>query len=245
MSPFQKITLGMLAVSALPLAYSAVAVTPAQQVAHQSALRVNEQSLVLLERTQARIEATKTDAARDALAPAYEEQQLRYVNAMQRQHDTAIKAVSNSAGGPRWVRYEQALADLNQFEQLAQRHERRTMVLSKRAEAMATSRPTSFNIPVAAPLHASGSILAAAHDYIFPPAHAMIALTVYNACKKDSNGTVNQKACAAAAAKGLADSNAARNTFNSCWSSLEGVRPKWWRSVRRAGCTAALVARLA
>jgi hypothetical protein len=83
MTPFKKITLAMLALGALPLPFqSAVAVTPAQQATFQTALQTNETSLVMLERTQARIEATKADAARDALAPAYEEQQLRYVNAM-------------------------------------------------------------------------------------------------------------------------------------------------------------------
>jgi hypothetical protein len=246
MTPFKKIALAMLALGALPLPFqSAVAVTPAQQATHQTALRTNEASLVMLERTQARIEATKGDAARDALAVAYEEQQLRYVNAMQQQHDAAISVMRETLGGPRWGLHEQNLAQLNQFELLAQSHERRTQVLSQRADAMAAGRPLTFQLPVASPLQASTAILAAAHDYVFPPAQAMIALTVYNACKKDSSGNVNQKACAAAVAQGLVDSNAARVTFNSCWASLESVRPKWWRSVRRAGCTAALVARLA
>jgi hypothetical protein len=246
MTPFKKITLAMLALGALPLPFqSAVAATPAQQATHQTALRTNEAALVMLERTQARIEATKGDAARDALAVAYEEQQLRYVNAMQQQHDAAISVMRETLGGPRWGLHEQNLAQLNQFELLAQSHERRTQVLSRRADAMAAGRPLTFQLPVASPLQASTAVLAAAHDYIFPPAHALIALTVYNACKKDSNGNVNQTACAAAVTKGLADSNAARATFNSCWASAASLTPPWKRALRRAICTAAMTARLA
>lgn len=249
MPTLKQISLAMIAVAAGSIALNAaVAAEQVNPVAFKAALRSNEQALVQMERVQAQIEATKGDGPRDALAAAYESQQLRYVDVMQKQHDTAVQAVL-CCGGPRpikdLVNNEAGMAQLNEFEMLAQRHERRTQELAIRGEKIAPGRQTSFWQPDFDPLRGVSVLLSSAHDFVFPPAHAAIALTVYNACKKNEAGTVNQQACAAAAAKAVIDSNAARQTFNACWAKYENTKPKWWRSVQRAGCTAALVARLA
>jgi hypothetical protein len=137
------------------------------------------------------------------------------------------------------------MTQLNDFEMLAQRHERRTSVLARKADMITKGQQTSFLrlTPAATPV--SSGFLASLHEFMFPSARAAIALTVYNACKKDGNGNVNAAACTAASVKALADSNAARNAFNGCWAKYENTKPKWVRALARAGCTAALVARLA
>ena len=99
-----------------------------------------------------------------------------------------------------------------------------------------------FTSPTFVAAQATDRLRKERREFFIPQAKAAIALTVSNACH---GNPVNQAACAQAIAAGVANGNAARATYNACWNSKEGVRPKWWRAVLRAGCVTALVARLA
>lgn len=246
MTKFRKAAL-IMAVAAIPLAVSMTSSLSAavDSTAHRTMLSKNEQSLVTLEKTQVQISRVKGDEGKNALAATYEQQQLAYVKSMLQQHDAAITDVTNNSRSPNSTAYNDAIARLNDFEMLAQRHEKRMDALSKNATALENGRSTSFWQSSAVRAISSYNPLAAVHDLLFPSAHAAIALTVYNACKKNSSGTVNTAACVAASAKALVDSAAAKSAFDSCWASHANVKLDWKRALLRTGCTLTLTVRLA
>lgn len=184
----------------------------------------------------------RAPAARgDALADAFDAQQRGYAENMIAQYSEALNQTRrfNQTNGR-----DGTIAGLKLFEDLAVRHEAKLKVLADRARAAGSaSGGASRAIPPAvADVRQSGGVLDSIAGFFIPQANAAIALRVYTICNQQPR---NQAACAAAIAQGVIDGNAARATFNRCWASHEGVRPKKLRAFYRSLCTAALVVRLA
>lgn len=219
----------------------------------------NDRQLTSIETSFTQIENAKTAADKDRLADTLESRLAAYAKAMLESFDAALKQAETAAKSP--VRRD-SFELLKKFEDQLQSHERRLKRLDERAQKM---KPSSSLQPIEdgklavgwrmlekvsdsiGPAQESGKatlgwLLGKISDAVISPAQAAIALSIYNAC---SATPYNQAACIAATAAGHAQRIAAQNAFNACWNGLEGVRPKWWRAVRRAGCVTVLVARLA
>lgn len=195
-----------------------------------SDLRANDRQLMSIEGLVRQIEAAKTSAAKDRLADTLETSVAAYARAMVASFNAAIKQAEQGN-----------VESLKSFEEHATNHENRLKQLDERGQKMAP-RSGLIQEPAKAGKAALGWLLETIGDFLISPAQAAIALSVYNACHQNPP---NQAACASAVAGGPGQVSAAYATFNNCWNSLDGVRPKWWRAIRRAGCAAALTARLA
>lgn len=212
--------------------------TVPQNAQFQTSLRANEIQLTAIERSFAKIEAARTPAAKDALADGFEREQTAYAKSMQERYSAALaqadlEVKTNGKQG--------SVAALKLFEDLAQSHEARLDTLSTRGKRMAPAGMAMMWPATVTHVARQEAPAWSPMDLLIPRAQAAIALVVYNACKQPRDN----KVCAAAILKGTQDGVVARNTFNACWARYEGTRPKWWRATLRAGCTAALVARLA
>lgn len=202
-------------------------------------LRVSDGQLGTVERSFSQIEAARTPAAKDALAAPFEAQQDAYAKSMLSQYSTALAQADLSMKSKGTKGSVQLVSS---FERQAQSHERRLNALFARGQNLKPAGAASWT-PIALPrAEEQETAFSMIGSFFIPQAKAAIALRVYNACH---GNPVNQAACAQAIVAGVVDGNTARATYNACWSSKEGVRPKWWRAVLRAGCVTALVARLA
>jgi len=171
----------------------------------------------------------------DMAGEQFERQQAAYASGM---YDIYINQLQSVALFAKTNGKEGSINGITQFEVLAKAHETRLRQLNERGKRLqpAGGTPVSMQVPVRLTPVAWSPI-----DLIIPRAHAAIALTVVIACKQPVNATV----CAAATAKAIVDGKIARQQFDACWAKYEGTRPKWWRAILRAGCTATFVARLA
>lgn len=196
--------------------------------------------LTEIERTFGRIQSARTDAERDEIAPLFEKQQYAYSMNVFDQYSAALGNAdrfvkSNGESG--------GFAELGRFERMAIRHEVALKALTAQGQRLAPKGeelPKTSALPMPRP--AKVGLMDRIARFLIPQAKAAIALQVYSVCNAKP---YNRAACAQATAKGITDAAAARAAFSTCWASHENRRPKWWRAVLRASCTAALVARLA
>lgn len=208
--------------------------------ASSASLRALDARLTAIERTFGRIQSARTDTERDKIAPLFEKQQYAYSMNVFDQYSAALGNAdrfvkSNGESG--------GFAELAYFEILILRHEGALKALTAQSQRLA---PKGEELPKTSarpmPRPAKVGLMDRIVSFLIPQAKAAIALQVSSVCNAKP---YNQTACAQAIARGIVDGNAARAAFSTCWASYENRRPKWWRAVLRASCTAALVARLA
>ncbi|HYR21520.1 MAG TPA: hypothetical protein VEP30_01170 [Chthoniobacterales bacterium] len=209
-------------------------VSPAQ---FRSRLQGHDRQLTSIEASFTQIEAARATADKDKYADALNDTMAAYAKGMMESFDTATKQaeLANKSQGK-----EGSIALLKQFEDLAAKHERTLKQLDARAQKMKAPPEASAYEPAEG--DNGWSLLEKIGDFFISPAQAAIAVSTYNQCHQSPP---NQAACAQAIVNAVTQGNAARNVFNTCWNNQESVRPKWWRAVKRAACTAVLVARLA
>lgn len=201
-----------------------------------SRLRILDRSVSAIEQTFS--ELTKATAAPEgnAMSARFEAQQIEYAGAMLSEYNAALQQadLASKTGGR-----QGSIEALNNFELVAKSHEDRLRILDSRAQRVIENRgaPTA-SLPSSSPLLASADrFVGSLVGMIIAPAHAAIALNVYNICK----GNGQSPACLQAIAKGVIDGKAAKSTFDTCWNS----KTKPFLALKRAGCTAVFVARLA
>jgi hypothetical protein len=203
-------------------------------------LKANDSQLTSIETLFNQIDTAKADGDKDKFADNLERRLSAYGKAMSAAFNAALRQAELAAKSKGKQGNVEALKT---FEDLATKHEQRLKQLDERGKKMKSS-----SIPATGDRLAFGwRMLDTLGSFIITPAEAAIALNVYGLCHGlNSNSTAAQwAACNRAIANAIGQRSAAQSAFNSCWSSLEGVKPKWWRAVRRAGCTAVYVARLA
>jgi hypothetical protein len=201
----------------------------------ESALQGNDRQLTSIEALFTQIESAKTDADRDKHADDLEARLAAYAKAMVGSFDAAIKQAelaAKSAGK------EGSTEPLKAFEDQAVKHENALKQLDNRGQKL-LPKSGSISEPAKGGKLALGGTIG---DFFISPAEAAIALSVYNPCHLHPP---TQPACNTAIANGITQAAAAHTAFNNCWNGLEGVRPKWWRAIRRVGCVVVLTARLA
>jgi hypothetical protein len=205
-------------------------------------LQANNSQLTSIEALFTQIEAAKTDRDKDKLAGNLESRLATYAKAMVASFTTAIKQAQLAA---KTRGKEGSVELLKTFEDLAVDHENRLKRLDDQGQKMKSG---STSEPAEGGRVALGwRMLDKISDFFISPAQAAIAVTSWNVCHGlNSNSTAAQwAACANATSNAATQTTAAYATFNACWNGLDGVRPKWWRAIRRAGCVAVLVAKLA
>ncbi len=212
----------------------AIAVCQAQN------LKANDSQLTSIETLFNQIDTAKTDGDKDKSADSLERRMSDYAKAMTEAFNSALRQAELAAKSKGKQGNVEALKT---FEDQAAKHEQRLKQLDDRGKKM----KSSF-VPEASDRLALGwRMLDSLGSFFISPAEAAIALSVYGFCNGlNSNSTAAQwAACNRAVANAIVQRRIAQSAFNSCWRNLEGVRPKWWRAVRRAACTAVYVARLA
>ena len=205
--------------------------------AQSDELQRNEKLLATIEGSFGQLQAAKADDAKDKEADVLENALSEYAKAMLASFDAAMeqaRVVAKSGGK------EGDAAAVSAFEAQASDHAKRLDGIDGQARKLLPKAGWLFEPALPTPSSAF-AMLEGAGSLLATPAEAAIAIPVAVACRQP----VNPIACAQAIATAVTQGNAARNTFNQCWNAQENVRPKWWRALKRAGCTAVLVARLA
>jgi hypothetical protein len=206
--------------------------------AQSDELQRNEKLLATIEGSFGQVQAAKADETRDKEADILESALATYAKAMLASFDAAMGEASKLAktegkeGNPTAV---------SAFEAQASDHAKRLESIDSQARKLLPKAGWLFEPMHNAPASAL-ALLGSAGSVLVTPAEAAIAIPVAVACTRKP---INPVACAQAVATAVAQGNAARQSFNDCWNAQENVRPKWWRTVKRLACTAALVARLA
>jgi hypothetical protein len=239
-SSFRRKIVGALLSASMAIALGSTSIAAESDPARQaSGAALDTQSLdaklTAIQQAFSALVRGKGDTDRDSIADGLEKQLSEYKGAMSVAYEQASKRAELAARTPADRRGFEMIAT---FERLAVRHEDALRVLNDQGSLI--GRKLGYlEWPAARRLvPASYGVL----DVIFPPANAAIAAGVSAICGA-TNVTV--AACAAAVAAGVVATGNASATFNSCWASYEGTRPKWLRALRRAGCTAVYVAKLA
>jgi len=196
-----------------------------------------DKQLSSIETVFSQIEAAKTTDERDKLSDNFENQLSSYAKGMLSSYDAAVMEATLSAKSQG---KEGGIERLKAFEDLAVRHEVRLKALEERGKKL-LPRGGSLMVPHGK-VQYGWLLLDKIGDFFVSPAEAAIALSIWNPCHTHPAA---QPACNNAIASGVTQTAAAQSTFNSCWGSKEGVRPKWWRAILRAGCVTALGVRLA
>lgn len=193
-----------------------------------------DRQLTEIERLATQVETAKTTPERDKLADTLESRLQAYVRATLANFDAAIKQLQATAKSR-----EPNFEALKKLEDGLQNQEKRLNELDKRMQKM---KPSSSLQPLEGGKLALGWLLGKIGDAVISPAQAAIALSIYNTCNAKP---YNQAACLKAATTGHSQRVAAQSTYNACWSKHANRKPNWVRAALRAGCVAALVARLA
>lgn len=214
----------------------AIAVCEAQD------LKANDSQLTSIETLFDQIDTAKADGDKDKLAGNLERRLSDYGRAMTAAFNAAVRQAELAAKSKG---KQGSVEALKTFEDVAAKHEQRLKQLDERAKKMRSG--SILDLFNGSRLALGWRMLDTLGSFIVTPAEAAIAAVPYSICAGlNSNSTAAQwAACNSAIATAIVQRQTAQANFNTCWNNLEGVRPKWWRAVRRAGCTALYIARLA
>ncbi len=212
------------------------------QVLRQFSSRLQniDRQLASIDALVTRIESAKLVAEKEKYAEELDTALSVYAKSMKESYETAVQQAGLAANSQS---KQGSLALLKPFEDLASRHESTLKRLDGRAQNIMSQKSSSIFEPAENWNVASGLIMIEKiSDFFVPSANAAIALKVYSACHQNPP---DNNACALAIVNGTKETAAAYNAFIECWNRYESVRPKWLRALKRLGCTALYIAKLA
>lgn len=201
-----------------------------------ASLKDIDRQLAEIEGVANKMHEARNGDQKDAFADDLESKLSQYSKEMFSSFRVAIQQanLAQKSGGRRG-----SIELLHNYEDLASNHERRLATIDKVLQPEGgkpvASRSSNSN-------ELSWRVGQVILNVLVPPAEAAIALSVNGACQQNPR---NQVACTQAISNGNSLANSAQSQFAACWGGYEGTRPKAWRAVKRLGCSAALVARLA
>jgi hypothetical protein len=204
-----------------------------------AALQENDKQLTTIEGLFKQVEAAKATDDKDKAADDLGSRLDAYAKAMVASFEAALKQAELAAKSQG---KEGNTEQLKTFEDLAVKHENRLKQLDNRAKKMQPKSGSIWEPGKDGKTAFVRPVLQKIGEFFISPAEAAIALSVYSACHRSPP---NQAACVQGIATGVTQTAAAQATYRACWERLDGVRPKWWRDIRRVACVTALVARLA